>query len=124
MKKVNGRDADEHYMRMDTETGEFWSLLPEYCSSSNRPGIGAAWFKKYGQTDLYSKDFVTIDGTKYKAPRYYDKLLRNDDERQLQHIKNARRLSGVANSDDNTMVRLRGRQRCHERRITQLERSI
>lgn len=122
-KKVTGEKADEHYRRVDVDTGEIYQVLPEYCSCSTRPGIGKAWFEKYGETDLYSKDFVTFEGRKYPAPRYYDKLYRGRNQRRMEDIKNARARRGSGRVEDNTLVRLRVREKCQISSMSKLERS-
>lgn len=73
LKKVLGDRAEDHYRRLDRETGEITDLLPEYTTMSRRPGIGRSWFERY-EGDLFPKDFVTLRGVRYKSPRYYDNL--------------------------------------------------
>ena len=46
----------------------------EYTLMSLKPGIGAGYFEKNFQV-IYETDGVYIKGKKYKAPRYFDKLL-------------------------------------------------
>jgi hypothetical protein len=52
--------------------------LPEfvvpYNNSSRRPGLGIPWLEKYWK-DIYPRDYVVVDGGKYKPPRAYDKWL-------------------------------------------------
>lgn len=94
LKKILGDEEqeDNHYRRLIPETGESWAVEPEFCLMSLKPGIGAEWFSKYGQTDIYdSGDYVTINGKRYQTPRYYDKLLQDLDERELMRVKSARR---------------------------------
>ena len=47
MKKVTGDAADEHYSRVDPESGEITFLTPEYNSMSRRPGLAFDWYEKY-----------------------------------------------------------------------------
>nr|QJI53670.1 MAG: replication-associated protein [Cressdnaviricota sp.] len=63
IKKVTGSAAEEHYR----------GRLPEFIVMSRRPGIAARWFDKY-QEDIYNYDECILHGTKYRVPRYYDKL--------------------------------------------------
>ena len=95
-KKVNGKKAEAHYARVDFETGEMYSILPEFCSMSRRPGIGRAWFEKY-KDDLYSKDFVTNKGRKFRAPAYYDKLYGSFDSVDFENIKLERKANAKMN---------------------------
>lgn len=64
MKKHFGPDAKFYYD----------GLQPEYTVMSRRPGIAKKWIEKY-HTDVYPKDFFTIEGLKYRPPRYYDQHL-------------------------------------------------
>ena len=41
MKKVTGDAAEDHYTRIDPETGEVFERVPEFTNMSRRPGIGA-----------------------------------------------------------------------------------
>jgi len=63
-KKIGGDMAKEHYKGKE----------PEFCLMSRRPGIGSAWFDKYS-SDVYPKDFTTVNGKKFKPPKYYDRKL-------------------------------------------------
>lgn len=103
MKKMTGKKADDHYMKIDPLTGERYWLPPEFSVMSRRPGIGADWFKDFSQ-DVYPGDYVIHKGRKLKPPRYYDKLLKLVDEQLLEDIQNAR-AAGI-NHSDNTPARL------------------
>lgn len=48
-------------------------ISPEFVGSSLKPGIGADYFSKYAE-DIFSLGFVTINGAKFKIPRYYQTL--------------------------------------------------
>lgn len=73
-KKVRQRDDPDHYLRVEPETGELHSLKPEFGRMSRRPAIGNRWIKRYWR-DTYPRDFVVIDGTPLKPPRYYDRWM-------------------------------------------------
>lgn len=49
-------------------------LEPEYTVMSRRPGLARKWIEKY-TSDVYPKDYFTIEGVKYQPPRYYDQYL-------------------------------------------------
>lgn len=74
LKKVTGDKAEEHYRRIDLETGEEYSVRPEYATMSRRPGIGATWFDKFHR-DVYPADEVIHEGRSYRPPVYYDRRL-------------------------------------------------
>ena len=97
-KKVNGQDADEHYVNEDT--GEI--RKPEYTKASNRPGIGKTWFEQYGMTDCFPQDFIVVDGKKYTVPRYYDKLLERENPQLLEAIKQRRIMRAQAQDPEHT----------------------
>ena len=88
LKKINGKDSDEHYK----------GRKPEFITMSRRPGIGAAWFDKY-KSDVYPKDFITIqDGLRCRPPKFYDKLYEVNHEFELAGIKEKRRLTALSPS--------------------------
>lgn len=74
-KKVKGPDAEDHYIGLDLETGDFGPRSPEFAVMSRRPGIGAKWFDKYFVSDVDHRDGCIINGRPMKVPRYYDKLV-------------------------------------------------
>lgn len=45
---------------------------------SLKPGIGRAWLDKF-KTDVYPHDYVIINGTKVKPPKYYDEIFARED---------------------------------------------
>jgi len=49
-------------------------------------GLSYGWFKKY-TTDIYPKDFFTINGKRHKPPRYYDKLLEETNPDLIKKLK-------------------------------------
>lgn len=73
-KKVRGIAASEHYSSVDPETGELVFRTPEFSRMSRRPGIGAAWFGRYGD-ELEPKGTVIVAGKEVPTPRYYRKLM-------------------------------------------------
>lgn len=75
MEKVTGDEAAGYYQRFDSETGEVWDLVPEYCSMSKKPGIGGAYLDKYGD-DILQSGTCVLDGLEVNPPRFYEKRLR------------------------------------------------
>jgi hypothetical protein len=124
MKKITGEQADEHYTRYDSETGEIFKVPPEYSAMSRRPGIGKEWFDKYHK-DVFPDDFcVDHNGKKVKTPDYYLKLLEEKAPHLWDEIKHNRTLSLEKNNNDLTDERLEVREKCHEARLTKLERNL
>lgn len=78
-------DFDEQFKKFDASNGENHvdgivtdSPLPEYIGMSNRPGIGAGWFSKFGVTDCIPRDRIVLQTSsrtlQVKVPKYYTKL--------------------------------------------------
>lgn len=77
---VKGGEADftrrPHY-RPHPLTGELHLVQPEFLSMSrgHSGGIGAGWFDRFGG-DAFPSDFVIVEGSRKKVPRYYMELLK------------------------------------------------
>lgn len=108
MKKVTGKDADDHYK----------GRLPEYVTMSRRPGIGATWFDQY-KTDVYPHDEVVVNGKPMRPPKYYDSLI---SEQELEGYKINRRRK--AQNRDNSEERLKARERITENKLKRLRRTV
>lgn len=76
LKKVTGSGANEYYGDME----------PEYCTMSRRPGIGRGWYDKY-KKDVYPSGYCVSNGYKLTPPKYYDKLLEEEDPELLAKLK-------------------------------------
>ena len=76
-KKINGDMAEGHYVKICPITGEYRQVKPETMLCSKRPAIGLSWYNKYKQ-DL-QKGYIVVQGKKYPIPKYYKKLLDDDD---------------------------------------------
>jgi len=88
LKKVNGKDAAEHYRRSDPDGRDYW-ISPEFPMFSNRPGIGAPWLAKFG-AEVFPSDTVVVRGVKQRPPKYYTSLLERDDPNMHLIVKEAR----------------------------------
>lgn len=103
--KVTGRRAQEHYERIDPETGEIYQLVPEFNRMSLKPGIGAAWFDKFS-SDVYPHDYLVLrGGRKSRPPRYYDRLYARKEPVLIELVKLSREILGRENAHDNTPER-------------------
>lgn len=60
---------------------------PEYSTMSE--GLGKSFFLKY-KSDIYPKDFLTINGSKSTPPLYFDQLLKDTDEYLYDVVKTKR----------------------------------
>lgn len=113
VKKINGPDAGRHYL----------GRKPEYVTMSRRPGIAADWFKRY-RNDVLNYDHVVIRGRGvFKPPKFYDRILDNENPAMLRNIKYNRQREALDNPHD-TGSRLYTRNDVEERRYSlQLPRS-
>ncbi|AXL15136.1 replication initiator protein [Microviridae sp.] len=113
-KKITGKPAKEHY-------GE---RLPEYNTSSNRPGIGADWLLKYA-SDVYPDDFIVIrNNITCKPPKYYDDIYHNFEPFLIDKIKAKRFAKAKSNLDNQTEARLTIRERLTYIKLNELKRDI
>lgn len=121
MKKANGEKADEIYKAISKD-GKIRPVQHEYTNMSTHPGIGKAWYGKY-KSDC-EKDFLTFEGSRYKIPKYYDKLLERDNSAKAKKVKAARRAAAAKHSDNNTPERLAVRETCTRARAERLPRPL
>nr|DAW09799.1 MAG TPA: Replication associated protein [Microviridae sp.] len=122
MKKINGRQAWEHYKKTDPETGEIIWLHQEYAHMSLKPGIGGLWYEKY-RDEVYPQDRVIGNGVPQKPPRYYDKLERRRDEELMEGVLHERVIR-PRQAGEETDERLSIRERVVAAKLTQLKRKL
>lgn len=103
MQKRTGKDAEDWYRRYDEE-GEY-QLIPEFNQASRDPGIGADWLRFY-KNDVYTNDYVVMNGVETNVPKFYDKLLKRIDPDKMRDFKEAREWNGYKQRNDNTAERL------------------
>jgi len=108
MKKVTGKDAEEHY----------GGKTPEYTTMSRRPGLGNSWFDKYNE-DIYPHDEVIINGKPMRPPKYYDSLIPETDRANYRAQRRQR-----AAKRDNSEQRLKAREAITESKLTRLRRTV
>lgn len=72
LKKLPSNKPNNEKQKLNLETGEITTLLPEYATMSRRPGIGSSWFEKY-HADIYNTGKLYVGTTRVGPPRYYDK---------------------------------------------------
>lgn len=138
LKKVTGKAADDHYWRVSPIDGEAHRVEPEFFTMSRRPGLGTAWFQKYG-SDAFSASVVVSSpfpnrvgrvssvsdglvqegGRKVRPPRFYlDKL--SEAERQAV-LRQRKRLSLEPRSRANsTAERLKVREEVRRLKVERL----
>ena len=124
LKKVNGEMAYEHY-RLISDDGEWIQIRPEYVTMSRRPGIGAGWFEKFGE-DVFPSDEVPVVGKGIikKAPRYYDEILRRENESLYEEVKALREIFRREHADEYTPERLMSKYKIKKRQAEMLRRTV
>lgn len=130
-KKITGDRADEHYKRIDFETGEVYWLHPEYCRMSTgrgKPsGIGAKFYEKF-ESDIFPRDKSPIPGRgdkeKELVPRYYQKILEANNPAMLESVKEIRQEFITKHAADFTPERLRDKYKCAQARHNQRQRTL
>jgi len=122
LKKVTGDAAEQHYSRCDS-FGEVYSVLPEYCTMSRRPGIGFDWFRKYG-SEVFPSDEVISRGFSSRPPRYYDSLLEVSEPSVFDLVKRKRVSNLSTHAADLTPARLRVRETCAKARVSRFRRPV
>ena len=120
-KKITGKSAKDHYIKVDPESGEIFKIQPEYTTMSRRPGIGKGWFDKHGH-DCFPKDFLTIEGKKFKPPSYYDRLYGEQEPEKMDEIKERRRQ--YAKQNGLTSKQLANAEEATSKRVNKMKRGI
>ena len=123
MKKVNGKNAKNHYERVDSNTGEIYSLVPEYNTMSRRPGIAAGWFDKY-KDDVYPSDNIHLREKTFRPPKFYDKMYEHLMPNEMEKIKMQRMKNMQKHVKDNTAERLAVKEQVKHAQLNKLIRSI
>lgn len=124
LKKVNGHNADDHYLRCDEYGVAYW-VEPEYTTMSRRPGIGKDWYEKY-KNDLFPSDEVPVPGHGVfpKVPRYYEEILRSEDESAHAEIKRVREVFRREHGDEYTPERLMAKYKVKKAQVDMLKRGL
>lgn len=123
MKKVNGKNAKNHYERVDSSTGEIYSLVPEYNTMSRRPGIASGWFDKY-KNDVYPSDNIHLREKTFRPPKFYDKMYEHLMPDEMEKIKKQRMKNMAKHADDNIADRLAVKEQVKNAQLNKLIRSI
>lgn len=120
MTKVTGDLAEEHYKRYDY-LGEY-QLPPEYAKMSLKPGIGATWLNKY-RKDVYTYDYVIVNGHETRPPKYYDLLQERYNADEMEAFKQERLMQAYERRADNTTERLLVKEKVSKAKTKSLQRS-
>lgn len=122
MKKINGKNADDHYTTYD-DADNPWVMQKEYTTMSRKPGIASGFYDLY-KKQIFFRDSVTFKGREMKPPRYYSQRYEIDQPEHLEIIK-ANRISEMKrHAHDNTAARLKQRETVKSAQIAQLPRPL
>lgn len=86
-KKLNGPDGEFY---------ETFNIEKPFAVMSRRPGIGRSYYDAHmGDGSLYSHSFIHLStpdgGLKFNPPKYFDRLLEEDDPEQYAELKETRK---------------------------------
>lgn len=86
MKKINGPQADQHYLRVHPLHGFICRVRPEFLLMSRGgregKGLGHGWFEKHG-SETFTHDSVIVEGREAQPPRYYFNQLSEEDKHRI-----------------------------------------
>jgi hypothetical protein len=106
--------------RMNPETGEIYSVRPEFSVMSRRPGIGSAWFDKFAG-DAFPSDFLMVNGSRVCVPGFYKSRL---GDAEAVRIKAKRKAAARLHAADATPRRLADREEVQRLRAAQFPRDF
>lgn len=98
LKADYGRRRYEQYERVDTVTGEVYSVRPEFITMSRNPGIGARWYDKF-KGDLFPDDSCVFKGREVPVPTYYWRRLEVEDPSSFSTLKAVREAERLQRDD-------------------------
>lgn len=115
------------YQRVNAQTGEVYTVHPEFIQMSNRPGIGFTWADEF-RADAFPSGFVVIDGQKTAVPSAYRRRALNSGdttlEKQIFEMDNKRVRQAWRQAHDNTPERLATKEEVLHLRAEQLKRDL
>lgn len=99
--------------------GSVVEVSPPYARMSLRPAVGKEWLKKW-KSDAYPSDFLVFRGKKMRPPRYFDKVLEEDDPSLYEEMKRGRlRAKGPHDASNRLIAReqvQKGKAKCFAER--------
>lgn len=123
LKKINGDAAQEHYKRVDPETGEVSVVAPEFSHMSLKPGVGATWFDRF-HADVFPHDRVVVQGKVGKPPRFYDLRYKRLARQAFESLKDERSTAAGLKHSENSPERLAVREQVQSARLRFYKRQI
>lgn len=123
MKKITGDMAQDHYARINSTTGEWYLLTPEYVNMSLKPGIGKNFYDHF-KNDLYPSDTAISKGKQMPVPKYYDRQLEKENPVLLEELKEKRKTRALKDKANNTPERLAVRKEILQSKTKMLSRNL
>lgn len=109
LEKVNPLTGLKPYERFDSSSGEIVTVEKEFSVQSTNPGIAMDWLKKH-KDDIYQKDYFTIGGKKYQAPKFYDQKMEEWEPGEMAKVRARRKKYALENPEKNSRERLEARE--------------
>lgn len=122
LKKVTGDRASEHYAVIDGD-GVVYDREPEFTQMSRRPGIGAAYYERFG-AEVRAHDSVVVNGHEVRPPRFYDTRTERLHPGVWDMIRKKRKLKGLEFAHDNGPDRRRVKEFIATRRLQEKKRAL
>ncbi len=124
LKKITGLDAKEAYLRSD-ENGVCYWVKPPYTTMSLKPGIGAKFYEQY-KGDFFPSDESPVPGKGIinKVPRYYENILKFEDPKTHELVKELRQKFIQAHREDFSAKSLMDKYKCAQARQSQRQRKL
>jgi len=121
LKKVNGKKANDEYLRNDEYGVAYWVQAPYITMSLGRKkpgGIGAGFYEKY-KTD-FEDDSCPVPGRGVfrKIPRYYETIMAGEAPENMERIKAVRQAFHDSHKQDFTPERLESKYKCARARYS------
>lgn len=120
--KITGQPAKLHYEYVDAD-GVIHQRTPEFNKMSLKPGIGKDWLTQF-KSDVYPEGMVVVNGSKTRAPRYYDQWQKKEDPQAYELLQYGRFLEAKTRTADNSPERLAVRETVEKARLSNLKRTI
>lgn len=110
MKKINGKQKEFHYEKINYQTGEVLGPLePEFTNMSRNPGISTEFYNKY-KSDIYQAGtdgtVIIRGGIKCQPPKFYEDKFEIENPDRMVTIKDLRKVYAEGQKANNTRERL------------------
>lgn len=122
LKKVTGKDKDDHYMRCDDYGVAYW-LQEEYTAMSK--GIGRDWYDRY-RGDCFPRDQLPVAGRGIigRPPRYYFDIYEIECPGEAEKVRASRQKYFWEHFAEGDTDRLESRERVKKAQLKMLKRSL